>query len=104
MLHRDSLAVRAEPSRPIARHVQGDRVPLDVPHRQNTDVVMRGREVAAVGAEAEDEDLMVAPDREVVDFLVVGDATDLDRAIAKPQRRSGSWSSRRPWRRLRRTW
>ena len=34
---------------------------LDVPDRQGTAGMMRGRQVAAVGAEAEDEDLAIAP-------------------------------------------
>ena len=37
---------------------------------------MRGRQVAAVGAEAEDPDVAIAPGLEAGDLLVVGDATD----------------------------
>ena len=46
---------------------------------------MRGRQVAAVGAEAEDEDLAIAPGLEPGDLPVVGDAADLDRPIPEPE-------------------
>ena len=50
---------------------------------------MRGRQVAAVGAEAEDGDLAIAPGLEAVDLRIVGDAVDLDRPVPEPQRIAG---------------
>ena len=40
---------------------------------------MRGRQVAAVGAEAEHGDVAIAPGREAGNLRIVGDAADLDR-------------------------
>ena len=62
----DPPAVRAESGRaPMngPRVVHGDGVPLDVPDRQGMAGRMRGRQIAAVGAEAEDPDLAIAPGR-----------------------------------------
>ena len=53
---------------------------------------MRGRQVAAVGAEAEDADVAIAPGLEAGDLLVVGDAADLRSSRRGTGARSGSWS------------
>ncbi len=54
--HGDPPAVRAESGRApdAARVLHGDGAPVDVPDRQGTAGIMRGRQIAAVGAEAED--------------------------------------------------
>ena len=43
-------------------------LPVDVPDREGESGKMRGRQVAAVGAEAEDEDLAIAPGLEAGDL------------------------------------
>ena len=85
--HGDPAAVRAESGRPPdgARVVHGDGAPVDVPDRQGKAGIMRGRQVAAVGAEAEDPDVAIAAGLETGDLLVVGDAADRDRPIAEPE-------------------
>ena len=69
---------------------------------------MRGRQVAAVGAEAEDDDVAIASSLEAGDLLIIGDAANRDRPIAEPQgitghggveagvdsRRGGRWMTR----------
>src|SRR5258708_7621350 len=83
----DPVTVRAESDRPPdgawVRH--GEGAPVDVPDRQGMAWQMRGRQIAAVGAEAEDIELPIAPGLEAGDLLVVGDAADLDRAITESE-------------------
>ena len=69
----------------IAWLVQYGRAPVDVPDRQGTSGLVRGRQVAAVRAHAEHEDLEITTGLEVGDLLVIGHAADLDRPVAKPE-------------------
>ncbi len=89
----DPPAVRAEtswlPHEIGPASLTADRALVDVPDRQGKSGKMGGRQVAAIGAEAEDEDLAIAPSLEVGDLRVVGDAADLDRPISEPERIAG---------------
>ena len=92
MGHGDPPAVRAEPGRPPRRARVVARRPCARSMSQTVRAQsgkMRGRQVAAVGAEAEDEDVAIAPGLEAGDLLVVGDAADLDRPIPEPERIAG---------------
>ena len=88
----DPAAVRAEPGRRPRRAsgvVDCDGAPFQVPDGHSIIRVMVRHQVAAVGAEPEDQGLPIAPRVEAVDFLIVGDAANLDRPVPEPERIAG---------------
>ncbi len=68
-----------------------DRNPaaVDVPDSQAIARIIVGRQVSPVTTEAEDGDVAITAGSEPSDLVVVGDATDRDRAIAEPKGVSG---------------
>ena len=89
----DPSALRAESGRSPEhgpRVTHRDQPPIDVPDGQGTPREMGRRQLAAVGAEAEDVDLMVAAGRKPGDLAIVAHSSHKDRPVAKTDRIAGN--------------